>query len=59
MRYEVRPLNWWQYLPDNPITPAAPVVMPPEPVNTGLVDHRGTPIWRMPERIGFPITKEG
>lgn len=26
------------------------------PVNTGLYNADGTPIWRMPEPIGFPIT---
>lgn len=53
-----QPVAWWQYLPDDPVAPAQVVVTPPEPVNTGLVDHHGTPIWRMPEQIGFLPTRK-
>jgi hypothetical protein len=27
-----------------------------DPVNTGLVDQGGVPIWRYPDQIGFDIT---
>lgn len=51
-RYQARPIAaYWneKILPQSMTVHAEGA----EPINTGLVDHRGHPIYRMPEPVGF------
>ena len=49
---------WW----DNAEQPQQPVAHPTvydvDPIKTGIVDKDGTPIYRLPDRIGFLPSKE-
>ncbi len=57
-RYITAPRKlWWEYGEDaQPV--AHPTVYDADPVKTGIVDKNGTPIYRLPDQIGFLRTKE-
>jgi len=53
-RYAIRPAQPRADLWDTPAQALPhPTVDASEPVNTGLFDKNGNPIWRMPDAIGF------
>lgn len=65
MRYTTKrpnaPKLWWEELPlvaDLP-PPAVLTVHDDGPRDTGLIDADGNKIMRLPNAIGFPITRQG
>lgn len=47
--------DWWSDRVAPPLP--QPTVYEPEPVNTGLLDPTGRPIYRMPDQIGYRRTE--
>ena len=57
-RYIARNIPKADYSEDRAIQPLGhPQVFVAEPVNTGIVDKNGTPIYRLPDQIGFLPSK--
>lgn len=56
-RYVSRPRAYWHNSELEPLI-AGTTVYEPEPIDTGLYDANGTPIWKSIDPIGFVPLKE-